>query len=371
MNFTYSEDQLTYRDTVAALLAGEVTAESIRTRWESAQGIDANLTQQLSDMGLNAMLVPESCGGLGLSELDFILLAQECGRVAMPEPLVENAMVATAMLSDIAGSGLAAANQCQDVLEKIATGKVSVACGHWINPYINMADTNQWLLLPHGEEVHLVGSQAVDLIAQRSSDPSRRIFKVNWQPSSRTKIADGQLGADLWRSALNRGALGVAAQLIGLAENILQRAVIFTTDREQFGRPVGANQAVKHLLADCAVSLEFAKPVIARAAYAVATAPTRADWAVSHAKVAASQAVLLSVRHGMQVHGAMGYTWECDLQIWMKRCWAIDKTWGDAGFHKNRIHEWLLNPKALMGAEHTFGKSMSLNDETILEQGAV
>lgn len=371
MNFTYSEDQLTYRDTVAALLSGEVTADSIRARWTTRQGIDANLTQQLADMGLNALLVPESCGGLGLSELDFILLAQECGRVALPEPLVENAMAATAMLSDVASSDLAAANQCQDTLKQIATGNASVACGHWINPYVNMADTSHWLLLPHGDEVHLVSTQTVDLIAQRSSDPSRRISKVNWQPSRGTKIAGGQPGAELWRSALNRGALGVAAQLIGLAESILHRAVVFTTDREQFGRPVGANQAVKHLLADCAVSIEFAKPVIARAAYAVANSPTRADWAVSHAKVAASYAALLTVRHGMQVHGAMGYTWECDLQIWMKRCWAIDKTWGDAGFHKNRIHEWLLNPNALMGAEHTFGKSMSLNDETILEQGAV
>ena len=359
MNFMSSEDQIAYRDSVATMLAAEVTAESIRARWDSPKGIDEKLIEQLNELGLNTMLVPESCGGLGLSEQDFILLAQECGRAALPEPLVDNVLVANAMLADVACSDLVSAKQCEDLLSEVAAGKVMLACGHWINPFINMADIHQWLLLSQGDEVHLVESSAVELLPQRSADPSRRIFKVNWQPKAETRIANGEAGAGLWRRALNRGALGVAAQLIGLSESILYRAVGFTADREQFGRPVGSNQAVKHLLADCAVSLEFAKPVMARAAYTVGSNSSDADYAVSHAKVAASRAAQLCARHGMQVHGAMGYTWECDLHIWMKRCWAIDKTWGDAGFHKNRIQERLLDPSTLMGAEHTFTSATS------------
>ena len=97
---------------------------------------------------------------------------------------------------------------------------------------------------------------------------------------------------------------------------MLQQSVSYTSDREQFGRAIGANQAVKHLLADVAVQVEYAKPVIYRAAYTVGVSPARADFAVSHAKSAAGRAALLASRHCMQVFGAMGYTWECDLQIW-------------------------------------------------------
>jgi alkylation response protein AidB-like acyl-CoA dehydrogenase len=104
------------------------------------------------------------------------------------------------------------------------------------------------------------------------------------------------------------------------------------------------------------VQIEYAKPVIYRAAYTAAISPGRADFAVSHAKVAAARAALLATRHCIQAHGAMGYTWECDLQIWVKRAWALAREWGDEGFHKNRIHEWLLRPNALLGPDLTFGR---------------
>ena len=133
-------------------------------------------------------------------------------------------------------------------------------------------------------------------------------------------------------------------------------SVQYTQDRSQFGRPVGANQAVKHLLADVAVQLEYARPVIARAAYTVGVSPERADFAVSHAKLAATRVATLAARQAIQVHGAMGYTWECDVHIFAKRAWALASEWGDEGFHKNRIHEWLLQPNALLGPEFTFGR---------------
>lgn len=110
--------------------------------------------------------------------------------------------------------------------------------------------------------------------------------------------------------------------------------------------------------------------MVYRAAYTVSVAPARADYVVSHAKAATSAAALLSARNSTQVHGAMGYTWECDLQIWAKRAWALDKAWGDSGFHKNRIHEWLLNPNALIGAENTFGSRVAENTSNSLLESA-
>lgn len=356
MNFTFNDDQLLFRDTVRDLLTHEVTAERIRQRWDSATGIDSAALKSMVDLGLTAALVPEAQGGLGLNAVDFILLAEECGRAALPEPIVDSCLVATPMLVD-ADRELDGGNSCLlELLEGIAAGEQTVLCGPSINPYINYAHCADYLLLPHGNEVHLVAVKDVELERQTSVDLSRRLSKVNWIPRSETCIASGEMGADLWRSSLNRGALGNAAQLLGLTEAMVARSVQFATDREQFGRPIGVNQAVKHLLADCAVKAEFAKPAIYRAAYTVAVAPTRADWSVSHAKASAGDAANTASRNCTQVHGAMGYTWECDLHIWMKRAWALDREWGDAGFHKNRIHEWLLQPKALLGPEYTFGR---------------
>jgi alkylation response protein AidB-like acyl-CoA dehydrogenase len=356
MNFTFSDDQLLFRDTVRDLLSNEVTAERIRQRWDSDIGIDSAALQSMVDLGLTAALVPEEQGGLGFNTVDFILIAEECGRAALPEPIVDSCLVATPMLVDADLALEGSDNRVRELLEAVASGEKTVLCGPSINPYINFAHSADYLLLPHGNEVHLVATDRVQLELQTSVDLSRRLSKVSWQPRSETCIARGEIGADLWRSTLNRGALANAAQLLGLSEAMVAQAVKFASDREQFGRPIGVNQAVKHLLADCAVKAEFAKPAIYRAAYTVAVAPTRADWSVSHAKASAGDAARAASRNCTQVHGAMGYTWECDLHIWMKRAWTLDREWGDAGFHKNRIHEWLLQPNALLGPQYTFGR---------------
>jgi alkylation response protein AidB-like acyl-CoA dehydrogenase len=117
---------------------------------------------------------------------------------------------------------------------------------------------------------------------------------------------------------------------------------------------VGAFQAVKHHLADVAVKAEFAEPVIHRAAYAVAQEqPQRAAF-VSQAKLAAGTAARLAARRSLQVHGAMGYTWEADLQMFMKRAWALDSAYGDTIFHKQRVARLVLGPDAALGPGETF-----------------
>ena len=360
MDFTFTEDQLALRDSVREFMQTEVTAEFIRKLWEGKASADT-LWAQMAELGLPAMMVPEANGGLGLSEIDFVLIAEECGRVALPGPLVVTALVATPLLAALAPNS----TRCAEVLEGLAAGTTRVAVQHWINPFVNHADGADWLILPNGDEVHLVPRSQVQLVAQKSVDPSRRLFRVDWQPSRETLVSHGTEGADLWSASLNRGALGAAAQLLGLSQQMVAMAVKYSTDRTQFGKPIGSFQAVKHLLANCAVKYEFARAPVYRAAYTTAVNPTRADFAVSCAKAAAGEAALLSAKNSIQVHGAMGYTWECDLHIWMKRAWTLDKVWGDPGFHKNRVHEWLLNDRALIGAENTFGRLKILPEETL------
>lgn len=351
MDFTFTEDQQLYRDSVKSFLTANVTPESIRRSWSSPTGSRAELWRGLVELGLTAMLVPKVHGGLGLTAVDVILLAQECGRVALPEPLLESAMVAVPVLSMLAETD----PRCGDLLHKIATGEARLAVGHAANELVSDAHIADWLLLPRGDQLHLLAGDQVQLTAQESIDPSRRLFAVTWQGSAETCLASGAEGVALLATMLNYGALAAAAQMLGLAETMLAMAVQYTTDRQQFGRPIGANQALKHLLANCAVAIEFARAPLYRAAYTANRRPRQADFAVSHAKVAAGEAALLTARNCIQAHGAMGYTWECDLHIFMKRAWALEKFWGHTGFHKNRLRLWLVNPRAKIGADKTFG----------------
>ena len=174
-----------------------------------------------------------------------------------------------------------------------------------------------------------------------SVDPLRNLA---WAPGRST--ADPLL--------LDLGALMSAAQLVGIAEAMLSQAVEYAKVRQQFGQPIGAFQAVKHQLANCAVAIEFAKPVLLRAAMALQNEEAGASVNVSHAKVAATDAAILTGETAVQVHGAMGYTYEVDLHFWLKRSWALAGAWGSRGNHMNRIDEAVIGGSLPIGPEHTF-----------------
>jgi alkylation response protein AidB-like acyl-CoA dehydrogenase len=177
---------------------------------------------------------------------------------------------------------------------------------------------------------------------------------VTWTPSSATCIAKGEQGRALQERLLDRGALSVAGQLLGLAQRMLDLSVDYVAQRKQFGKPIGSFQAVKHHLADVARYIEQAKPVLYRAAHALARGDVNAGVRVSQARLAANEASWIAARKGIQVHGAMGYTWEVDLQMFMKRTWALDASWGDRGFHKTRVSDYLFADATGLAPGHTF-----------------
>ena len=137
MNFTFTEDQNTFADATRAVLTAEVTADRIRDRWLTASGIDGPLLQQIQELGLPGMLVPEALGGLGLGQTDFVMMAQTCGYVACPEPIAEQAMVTAPLLVDVLDKGLGNGS-VQTALDALQGGAM-VATGHPINPFINFA----------------------------------------------------------------------------------------------------------------------------------------------------------------------------------------------------------------------------------------
>ena len=350
MDFIFDEQQLAFRDAVRKFLMVEAAPEMLREIWETESGRSGELRAKVADQGLTAISVPEAHGGIGGGDLDWVLVQQELGYFSIPDSLTASAYLATWLLTQMPGN----APLKKEWLPKIASGKARIALGHPINPMVADARNAGLLLLCHDDEVHALKPDQVKLSHNRSIDQSRRLCKVTWTPAPATRVCDARTGAALWAGVIDRAGVAIAAQHLGLAQRMLDLGVDHGAQRKQFGKPIGSFQAVKHHLAEVAVAIEFAEPVVHRASYALARQDPRASVHVSHARLAAGEAALLAARKSLQVHGAMGYTWEADLQMFMKRAWALDATWGDRAFHKTRIAEFISAEAAPLGPGHTF-----------------
>jgi alkylation response protein AidB-like acyl-CoA dehydrogenase len=188
-----------------------------------------------------------------------------------------------------------------------------------------------------------VARDAAGLEAQASNDGSQRLFRVTFEASEATRLAEGEAAQSLVDAALDRGALFSAAQALGAADRLIALAAEYAGQRVQFGVAIGTFQAVKHMLADEKVKLEYARSHVYRAAHSVAHAvPCRAAD-VSMAKLAACEAATQAAKTSLQVHGAIGYTYEQDVHIWMKRAWSLDLAYGDSVFHRARLCDAVID----------------------------
>jgi alkylation response protein AidB-like acyl-CoA dehydrogenase len=337
MRFVFTEDQRLFQTTVRDFLTKQCTPDEVRALWSDPVGRSEGRWRGLAEMGVVGLLVDPDCGGLGMDEVDLILLLEETGRVAMPEAVVETAAVATRLLAETAPP-----DRQRRWLPAIAAGDAIVSIGlESGSPYVTDAHVADLLLLERDGELHGVERGGFEAVAQPSVDGGRRIFRVEWAPSPATFLSrDGPAVA----AAFDRAALGTAAQLVGLADRMIEMTAEYARQREQFGKPIGSFQAVKHLLANALLKVDFARPAVYRAAWSVAHGePTRARD-VSMAKAFASDALDASARVSLQIHGAIGYTWEHDLHLWMKKGWTLASAWGDSAWHRRRVSEWLLGP---------------------------
>jgi alkylation response protein AidB-like acyl-CoA dehydrogenase len=300
MHFAFSDDQLAFRDAVRELLERECTAAHVRAAWTNATGRVPGLWNQLVEMGVVAMLVPEDRGGLGMTMADLVLILEETGRCAVPEPIVETAAFGATFV-DAAGQ--------------------TVTTGGELVPW---ADTADLIVTEAGR----FDPADVELVPRESVDGARRVFEVRGTPAP----VDEQLLA----AAFVRGVVGTAAQQCGLAQRMLEMTAGYAKERRQFGVPIGSFQAVKHHLANARIALEFARPLVYRAA--VTLDPVHA----SMAKSKADDAALVSARAALQCHGAIGYTTEYDLHLYMKRAWALARSMGDGKLHRGRVAESIL-----------------------------
>jgi alkylation response protein AidB-like acyl-CoA dehydrogenase len=336
VRFAFTTEQLSLRDTVRGLLKQECPPTQVRAAWSSGDGRVPGLWEKLQEIGALGLLAREEDGGLGLRDIDLVLLLEECGRFAVPDAFVDAAAVVVPLLRDL-GDGTP-----RQWLRGIVSGKVRVAIGLGDAPLLLGATVADLLVMQSGQELHALDRASTELSPQRSIDGSRALSRVRWVPSAGTRIAEGEMARGALADARDRGAVASAAELLGLGRRMLEVTVEYTKTRQQFGKPIGSFQAIKHHLADALIAVEMAAPTVYRAAYSLATrAPDRSIHA-SMAKALASDTATLVARNALQCHGAIGYAFENDLQMWMKRVWARSADWGDAASHRARVARTIL-----------------------------
>jgi alkylation response protein AidB-like acyl-CoA dehydrogenase len=368
MQFSFTDQQTEFRHAVRQMLDRECTPADVRAVFDAAVGPDGGAGpaspslpsvhsarwQALAEMGVVGLTIPELHGGLGLTDLDLVLLLEEAGRADLPEPLLETTALAAPLLARTGlgpeyGTEIGALSN--HWLPLIAAGDAVAAIGLAGMPAVPAAVGADLFILeyapPGGDpEIHAVPADHVAVTPVSSLDPTRRLGTVAWTPAHDTLVAAGSDAASALAVLADRAAVGTAAELVGLADRMITIAADYAKERKQFGRAIGSFQAVKHLLAGAQVKLEFARPVTYAAAWSLAHRTPDASRRASMAKAYASEAATEAARVSLQVHGAIGYTWECDLHLFLKRAWALAPAWGDAAEHRSRVLASVIDERA-------------------------
>jgi alkylation response protein AidB-like acyl-CoA dehydrogenase len=279
---------------------------------------------RLAGLGVTALAVPEKWGGLGANAADLATACEELGHHAVPGPVAESLAAVPTLLATLSDS----ADRCGEWLAALATGDLIATLAMPPRlPFAADAEATGLVLLAEPDAVS-VGQTGT---RHRSVDPSRSLSVVTGDDvlarTATAAVAD----------AFDLGALACSAQLLGAGRALLAASVRHASVRAQFGQPVGTFQAVKHKLADVAIALEFARPLLDAAAAAIDGDTPTAPRDISAAKVACADAATLAARAALQVHGAIGYTAEHDLSLWLTKVRALTPAWGSQAWHRQRV----------------------------------
>lgn len=354
MRFALTDEQIEFSEAVRGLLENTCTPDDVRSAWDDAvlagggnasgSGRVPAAWAALAEMGVLGIMAPETVGGLDMTDEDLAPLLVEAGRFALPDPVAATAGVAVATLRACAAGPAAA--RAAELLAAICEG--SVSCGVSFDPsserfagsdLVAAADSLDVLLVFRDDQVLLCERDAFDYELLESADRARRLGRIS--VNGGVELARGEEAARIGAAAFDRAALYSAAELLGLAERMIDMAVGYASERQQFGVPIGSFQAVKHHLANAAMAVEFARPLMMRAAHSLSHGEPEAPLHVSMAKARAAAAADGAARASLQVHGGIGYTVEYDLHLFMKRAWSLAREFGDAGFHRRRVRRGL------------------------------
>ena len=307
MNFGFDDTQLALRDMARDLFAKESPASRLRGLWDG-KPYERDVWRRMAEVGICGITVPETFGGAGGNEIDLTLVYEEAGRAALPDPLLETTGVAAPLIRDLGND-----DEREKWLPKLAGGEVLAAVRipeQTHVPWAAEADLLVWWA-DDGHGVHFLDKEDFSTSPTEPVYPTRPIARVEANlDHSPIHEADAVPG---------RGSFGIAAFLNGLSMGTLALTTAYVKDREQFGRPVGSFQAVKHKLASIHIAIETSRPAAWYAGYAIATGAPDASEAAAVAQLIAIETEQLCNREALQCHGGIGFTWEHDLHIRLKR----------------------------------------------------
>jgi alkylation response protein AidB-like acyl-CoA dehydrogenase len=362
MDFTLSVEQRMLVDSTRRLLADISPVSGVRRLGEAAEaGYDHQVWQRGSELGWAALPVPKEYGGLGQDLVDIALIAQEHGRAVQPGPLLSNALVALAVAEcprpDLRATVLPALAAGEETATWAfaeprqpwdATGIAAVAVADddgfrlsGVKTAVQDAATARWLLVT----ARLDGRLAQFLVSrdtpgltvrrQQTIDITRRLDEVRLADARvpATALLAEPAGAQAVAALLRRGAVLISADSIGVGERLLEMSVEYAKLRVQFGRPIGSFQAIKHKCANMRMWLQTSKAATYYAAMAVAANTADAAEAASIAKAHASEAIAALAGEALQLHGGIGFTWEHDLHLYLRRAKANQVLFGAPSLH--------------------------------------
>ncbi|GLP68515.1 putative acyl-CoA dehydrogenase FadE [Streptomyces sp. TUS-ST3] len=304
MRFLLDAEQRDFADSLDAMLTAADTPAVVRDWSRGNHASGRALWRRVADAGVFALAVPEAYEGLGPRPLELVVAFVELGRHAVPGPLVETVTAAT-LLASLDDPGPA-----KRLLPSLASGEstATLATGR----YALDGDAADIRLSLTAEGLRLAPGHGP---VRPSLDPARRLTPLD--PGGEL-LTPHPPSADALRTA----RLITAAQALGTGLALLDKTVAYVGQRTQFGAPIGSFQAVKHQLADAKIALEFARPLLLGAALTM----TAKD--VAAAKVTACEAAYRTARTALQLHGAIGYTVEYDLSLWLTKARALRTAWG-------------------------------------------
>ena len=283
MRFELTDDQRDFADSLERLLTAADPVKAARAWADGDHEPGLKLWGRLAEQGVT-MLATEA------SPVEVCLAFEALGRHAVPGPWVESAAYLPVALG------------------REVEGVATVAAP----PHVPLA-----LDADVADEVYVGTTRVTEVGELRTSvDRTRRLFDVGAEPVA-------------WDAAFDLAVLATSAQLLGAGERVLADSVAYVKQRKQFGREIGSYQAIKHALADVRIGLDFARPLVFAAALG--------EVSPSAAKVATAEASYRAARTGLQVHGAVGYTAELDLSLWLTKIRALVTAWGTPAVHRERL----------------------------------
>ncbi|MFI9234883.1 acyl-CoA dehydrogenase family protein [Streptomyces sp. NPDC053079] len=321
MRFVPDAEQVAFGRVLRRMFAASDTPSVARAWARGEHGPGLALWKRAAQAGVFAPAAPEALGGVGALPVELAVACVEWGRHCVPGPLVETVAV-TALLAYLAESGEAAPARAW--VPRMCEGRAPVTlAAPAAGPYALDADAADALfVVSSDDELRLAPGHGP---VRRSLDPARRLAPP--RPGGEP-LAAGPAVREAAARAADWAAFATAAQALGVGLALLDRTVAHARRRVQFGRPIGSFQAVKHRLADALVGLEFARPLLDAAGVALAAGAPGAAAEVAAAKAAACEAAYATARTALQVHGAIGYTAEYDLSLWIGKARALRSAWG-------------------------------------------